>query len=96
MRKAVTETKRVGIREFRDNLASYVLESDGPVAITRHGDTVGLYIPVRRKRTEAEWARFDAAAARVDEMLKASGVTEEELVEDIKRMRAVERSAARR
>jgi PHD/YefM family antitoxin component YafN of YafNO toxin-antitoxin module len=40
---------KVGIREFREKLASYVLESDTPVAITRHGDTVGYYIPARRK-----------------------------------------------
>ena len=43
------ETLKVGIREFRDKLASYLLESDVPVAITRHGDTVGYYIPARRK-----------------------------------------------
>jgi hypothetical protein len=35
------ETTKVGIREFRDNLSTYLLESDVPVAITRHGDTVG-------------------------------------------------------
>ncbi len=29
----------VGIREFRENLATYLLESEAPVAITRHGDT---------------------------------------------------------
>jgi hypothetical protein len=38
------ETLKVGIREFRDKLASYLLESDVPVAITRHGDTVGVFI----------------------------------------------------
>jgi len=47
------EAVRVGIREFRDKLASYLLESDAPMAITRHGDTVGYYIPARRKRSEA-------------------------------------------
>ncbi len=44
----------VGIREFRENLAAYLLESNAPVAITRHGDTIGYFIPTRRKRTEAE------------------------------------------
>lgn len=39
---------RVGIRDFRENLATYLLESDSPVAITRHGDTVGYFIPARR------------------------------------------------
>jgi hypothetical protein len=33
----------VGIREFRENLAEYLLESNAPVAITRHGDTIGFY-----------------------------------------------------
>ena len=31
---------KVGIREFRENLASY-LKSQTPVAITRHGTTIG-------------------------------------------------------
>jgi hypothetical protein len=45
---------KVGIREFREKLANYLLESDVPVAITRHADTVGYYIPARRKRTETD------------------------------------------
>jgi hypothetical protein len=43
---------KVGIREFRDKLACYLFESDLPAAITRHRDTVGYYIPARRKCTE--------------------------------------------
>ena len=35
------ESERVGIREFRENLARYI-ESAIPVAITRHGETVGF------------------------------------------------------
>jgi hypothetical protein len=38
------ETLKVGIREFREKLARYLLETDVPVAITRHGDTIGYYI----------------------------------------------------
>ena len=45
------ETLKVGIREFREKLASYLLETDVPVPIPRHGDTIGYYIPARRKRT---------------------------------------------
>ena len=33
------QTTKVGIREFRENLADY-LESKTPVAITRHGATI--------------------------------------------------------
>ncbi len=35
------EAVKVGIREFREKLASYLLESDAPVVIARHGDAVG-------------------------------------------------------
>ena len=85
------EPIRVGIRDFRENLATYLLESDAPVAITRHGDTVGYYIPARRKRSEAERAALKEAAARLDALLAANGVTEEELVADFKRWRAGKR-----
>ena len=44
-------TQRIGIREFRESLSTYLLQSQAPIAITRHGDTVGYYIPTRRKRT---------------------------------------------
>jgi PHD/YefM family antitoxin component YafN of YafNO toxin-antitoxin module len=85
------EPVTVGIREFRENLAAYLLESQGPVAITRHGDTIGYYIPARRKRTEAERAAFKEAAARLDEMLAEKGLTEDELVADFKKWRAAQR-----
>jgi PHD/YefM family antitoxin component YafN of YafNO toxin-antitoxin module len=86
------ETVRVGIREFRDKLASYLLESDAPVAITRHGDTVGYYIPARRKRSESDRAALRAAAARWQAILAAEGTGEEEAVEDFKRWRADKRA----
>ena len=85
------EPVRVGIREFREKLATYLLESDAPVAITRHGDTVGYYIPARRKRSEEERSALKAAAARLDALLTAKGVTEDELVADFKRWRAGKR-----
>ena len=81
-------TLKVGIREFREKLASYLLESDTPVAITRHGDTVGYYIPARRKRSVAERAALKEAASRLQEMLRAEGVSEEEILKDFKAWRA--------
>ena len=82
------ETLRVGIREFREKLASYLLESDKPLAITRHGDTVGYYLPARRKRSEAERSALKQAATRLQEMLAAEGLTEDEIMADFKRWRA--------
>ena len=82
------ETLRVGIREFREKPASYLLESDKPLAITRHGDTVGYYLPARRKRSEAERSALRQAAARLQEMLAAEGLTEDEMIAAFKRWRA--------
>jgi PHD/YefM family antitoxin component YafN of YafNO toxin-antitoxin module len=79
---------KVGIREFRENLANYLLQSDKPVAITRHGDTVGYYLPTRRKRSDAERAQLKEAAARLQEMLLGEGITEDEIIADFKRWRA--------
>jgi len=80
-------TSRVGIREFRDKLATYLLESDAPVAITRHGDTVGYYIPARRKRSESERDALRQAAGHMETMLAASGIAEEEVLVDFKKWR---------
>ena len=78
------EPVKVGIREFREKLAAYLLESDAPVAITRHGDTIGYFIPARRKRSVTERAALKQAAAQLDALLAAKGITEDELVAEFK------------
>jgi PHD/YefM family antitoxin component YafN of YafNO toxin-antitoxin module len=82
------EAVKIGIREFRDKLSTYLLESDTPVAITRHGDTVGYYIPARRKRSDAERAALKEAGARMQAILAAEGISEEEAAKDFRRWRA--------
>jgi PHD/YefM family antitoxin component YafN of YafNO toxin-antitoxin module len=82
------KTLKVGIREFRDNLATYLLESEAPMAITRHGDTVGYYLPARRKRSDTEKAALQEAAARWQQILSAEGISEEEVLADFQRWRA--------
>ena len=61
------------------------------VAIISHGDTIGYFIPARRKRSETERAALEEAAARLEEMLAANGLTEDEVVSDFKRWRASKR-----
>ena len=84
-------TLKVGIREFREKLATYVLETDETVAVTRHGDVVGYYIPARRRRTAAEREALKEAASRLQREMEAAGVTEDEILEDFKRWRRAER-----
>jgi len=52
--------------------------------ITRHGDTVGYYIPARRKRTEPERAALKEAASRLQEALAAEGIFEQEVIQDFR------------
>ena len=80
------QTQKVGIREFRENLATF-LEASGPVAITRHGETVGYYIPAHPSKDAAHVAALRTTAAQLDALLAASGATEDELVKDFKEAR---------
>jgi antitoxin (DNA-binding transcriptional repressor) of toxin-antitoxin stability system len=87
------ETQKVGIREFRDKLATFVLESEVPVAITRHGETVGHYVPVRRKRPTAEQIEaFRVAREAFQKQLEAAGISEDEYLEDFERWRKSDRA----
>jgi len=81
------ETMKVGIREFRDKLATYLLEADAPMAITRHGDTVGYYIPARRRRTDADRAALQEATAKWQDVLSSQGISEDEILADFKKWR---------
>jgi antitoxin (DNA-binding transcriptional repressor) of toxin-antitoxin stability system len=80
------ETLRVGIREFREKLAGY-LESGTPLAITRHGETLGFYIPTQKRSRKAELEAMRAAARELDEMIASWGATEDELMHEYKEIR---------
>ena len=76
---------KVGVREFRERIASF-LESDTPVAVTRRGETLGVYVPTRRKRLKtADLSELKAAADRLAEVL--ADVDEEELTAEFKQVR---------
>ena len=77
---------RVGVKEFRANLPSY-LESASPVAITRHGETIGFYIPAQRGHRQAELDALKEAAAQLSKMLSEQGVSDDEIVAEFKSRR---------
>ena len=79
-------TTKVGIREFRENLASY-LESKRSVAITRHGATIGIYVPTRPKPSQADLEALRVAGEKMQELIAAVGTTENEIVADFKKAR---------
>jgi antitoxin ParD1/3/4 len=77
------QTERVGIRQFRENLSGY-LESSEPVAITRHGQTIGFYVPAKRSVTEADKEALRAAGKRLSAWMESTGLDEDTLVEEFK------------
>lgn len=89
------ETVKVGIREFRENLSGY-LESGAPLAIMRHGETIGFFIPAQKRNRKAELAAMRAAAKGLDEMIASWGATEDELIGEYKEIRHTARHQARR
>lgn len=87
-------TVKIGIREFRENLAGY-LESGTPLAITRHGETLGFYIPAQKRDRKAELEAMRAAAKDLDEMIASWGASEDELMKEYKEIRRVTREKKR-
>jgi len=89
------ETKKVGIREFRADLAEYIASST-PVAVTRHGQTVGYFIPAQ-SQADADIAALKSASKALQRMLAAQGVETEDIVADFKaaRKQAADRTKPR-
>lgn len=85
------ELTKIGIREFRENLATY-RESKTPVAITRHGTTIGVYVPSPPKPTQADLEALRVAGEKMQELVAAVGTNEDELVADFKRYRRERRA----
>jgi hypothetical protein len=62
------------------------LESKTPVAITRHGATIGIYLPIKPKPSHSALEAFRAAGEKMQEQIAAAGTNEEELMADFKRL----------
>ena len=60
---------KVEVREFRSGLAEFIA-SAAPVAVTRHGQTVGYFIPTHGQ-ADAEMAALKKASAVFDRLLAA-------------------------
>jgi hypothetical protein len=74
------ETIKVGIREFRADMADFIASST-PVAITRHGHTIGFFIPTQ---ADADLSALRKAGQVLDKLLANEGVDVERLVADFK------------
>ena len=85
------QTTKVGIREFRENLANY-LESTTPVAITRHGATIGIFVPTKPKPSQADLDALRLAGQKMQQLVAAAGTSEDEILADFKKLRRERRT----
>jgi len=84
---------KVGVREFREQMARF-LESDTPVAVTRRGMTLGVYVPTPRKPVKsADLSELRDAADRLATAL--ADADEEEIVTEFKQARSRGKASAR-
>ena len=79
------EATKVGIREFRASMAEYIASST-PVAVTRHGQTIGYFIPTHGQ-ADADAALFKKACKTLDRLLAAKAVDVDAVVADFKSAR---------
>ena len=79
------EATKVGIKQFRAGMAEYIASST-PVAVTRHGQTVGYFIPTQGN-ADADFAELKKASKTLDQLLAAQGVDVEEVVAEFKAVR---------
>lgn len=81
-----TNIVKVGMREFRAHLPQYLITTL-PVAITRHGETIGFYIPTKHSPDKADLSALKQATLKLEELLLVNGVTEEELFTEFRASR---------
>ncbi len=70
--------KRVGVREFRDHATRY-LAGDEVLAIERHGQPIGFYVPTGASRQESFARALEQLEQKVQRVLAETGLSEEEL-----------------
>ncbi|MDJ0535591.1 MAG: type II toxin-antitoxin system Phd/YefM family antitoxin [Xenococcaceae cyanobacterium MO_207.B15] len=65
----MAEIPKVGVRELRSKLATY-LNSGEPIAIVRHGQTIGYYVPTSESENSLELETLKQAASKLNSLLE--------------------------
>ena len=73
----MSKLQNVGVREFRDHATKYLSGSD-PVAVSKHGQVIGFYIPIEADQEQSRRA-MEQLGRSVEAILSETGMTEEEL-----------------
>ena len=75
--------KHVGIREFRDHATRY-LAGGSVLAIERHDQIIGFYIPVKPAPEDKVRPALERLTKAVDRVLAETGMSEAELTTELR------------
>ena len=78
----MTGMRHVGVREFKDQ-ATTMLASGETLVIERHGTPIGFYIPIEAKDRASGRVALDRLGDAVADVLTATGLSEEGLVDEL-------------
>jgi hypothetical protein len=78
--------RSVGVREFRDQATS-MMGSGETLVIERHGEPIGFFVPVTAKDRKAGRKVLGRLGAAVESVVRATELTEDDLVDEITRTR---------
>ncbi|MCB1937307.1 MAG: hypothetical protein KDF59_15355 [Nitrosomonas sp.] len=79
-------TQRIGVRELREKLSLF-LESSETIEVTRHGQTIGFFIPVPKRPGQTQREALQEAGKRMDDELVRLGLKEDELMDEFRQWR---------
>jgi PHD/YefM family antitoxin component YafN of YafNO toxin-antitoxin module len=83
----MSKIESVGVREFRANFHQYTTQNQEPIALTRHGETIGYYIPAQIKPEQKDLDSLRQAITKLSQMLAEKGLSEDDLVADFQELR---------
>ncbi len=76
----------ISTREFRTQLAKY-LESQEPLAISKHGRTIGYYIPAQQPIEQQELETLKRGMQKLQSLLATHGINEDDVVAEFNHLR---------
>ena len=79
------EAIKLGVREFRAGMAAFITSSTS-VAVTRHGQTIGYFIPTHGQ-ADADMASLKKASKTLDRLLAAKSVNVDAVLAEFKSAR---------
>lgn len=88
--------KFASVREFRDHIAKHI-DDDKPVLVTRHGEPMGVYLPLSDKEHVPLEIKREAFKLGSERRAKLFGhIDEKEMLEDFEKWRKARRAARNR